>query len=145
MCMTRCACSTSCTGKRHVRGDSAYQGQSEVIRSHAPKANTSPTAATATRIPWMRKNGRRIKPSPACAPRSTSFPHHQVYLWFREDPLQGLAKNAPACCHLRADQSVPDAPAAVATVGGVVCLQYGKRGEDGPLTMKNGPHGRVSI
>ena len=133
-----------------VWGDSAYQGQGEVIRRHAPKAKdfTNRRYRYKDTVDEEERAKNRTK-FPCARQGRASLPHHQAHHRFREDPLQGVdEERTPPVRHLCADQSVPDAPAAVATVGGVVRLQYGKPGENGSLNDEkraSGPHFRLKL
>jgi transposase, IS5 family len=105
-----------------VWGDSAYQGQTELIRKHAPKAMnfTNRRYRYKDTVDEEERAKNKTK-SRVRAKVEHPFLIIKCIFGFVKTRYKGLEKNTH---RLRADQSVPDASTVVATGGGVVCLQY---------------------
>ena len=130
-----------------VWGDSAYRGQDAVIQAQAPKARDLPNhhyrykgvVNEVERAKNLVKSQIRSRVEHVFGVIKGAFP-------FASGPLPGSRKERPpALCHLRAGQSVPCAPTAVATLKGVIRLEIGFQAIKGLPNKEIKPHRGATV
>ena len=130
-----------------VWGDSAYRGQDAVIQAQAPKARDLPNhhyrykgvVNEVERAKNLVKSQIRSRVEHVFGVIKGAFP-------FASGPLPGSRKERPpALCHLRAGQSVPCAPTAVATLKGVIRPEIGFQAIKGLPNKEIKPHRGATV
>ena len=130
-----------------VRGDSAYQGQTDSLRQHAPKARDLTNRRY--RYKGVVNEAERAKNRVKSQIRSRVehvFGVIKGVFPFASGPLPGSRKERPqALCHLCTRQSVARAPTAVATLKGVIRLEIGFQAIKGLPNKEIKPHRGATV